>query len=288
MSISFYWKKIFKGLVLAAFAAIAGAFFIVPSGALKAAETQESKDAETQESKAAETQESKAAETQESKDAETQESKDAEAQESIKFRVAEALLPDYISELIKSGVLTPDKEADFKFIEENAFSTVDVEAEYEEKYNKTKWNDSFGKADLKYLSCIIYCEANSMSNEGKVAVGNVVLNRMRNASDWGHVTTIKEVIYDRKWGVQFSPTANGSMKKALKLYKSMDPEVYHDWEIKYMEQSIEAAKQVLRGKKVVPDDFLYFNGYVTSSKKKCEAAGTCYKIIGPHIYFQGY
>jgi len=237
MSIFFSWKKIFKGLLLTAFAAIAGVFLFAPSQASKAAQT---------------------------------------------------LLPSYIKEMIKEGEIDPEKEADKKFLEEIAFSNADIEAEYEEKYNSTKWNDSYGKADLKYLSCIIYCEANSMSNEGKVAVGNVVMNRLRDESDWGHVTTIKEVIYDRKWGVQFSPTANGSMKKALKLYKSMDPEEYRDWEIEYMENSIEAAKQVLRGKKAVPDDFMYFNGYVTSSQKKCEKAGTSYKIIGPHIYFQGY
>ena len=127
-----------------------------------------------------------------------------------------------------------------------------------------------------------------MSNEAKVAVGNVVLNRLRNTTDWGHVTTIKEVIYDRKWGVQFSPTANGSMEKALKLYKSMDPEVDRSWEIEYMEKSIEAAKQVLRGEKAVPDDFLYFNGYVEKTREKCEKAGTSYRIIEKHIYFQDY
>ena len=164
-------------------------------------------------------------------------------------------------------------------------STVDVEAEYKATYNGTKWNDSYTKADLKYLSCIIYCEANSMSNAAKVAVGNVVLNRVRNTGDWAHVTTIKEVIYDRKWAVQFSPTVNGSLDKALKLYKSMDPEEFREWEIEYMNNCIEAAKQVLRGKKTIPDNFYYFNGYVSSSKKKCEDSGKTYRIMGAHIYF---
>lgn len=207
---------------------------------------------------------------------------------SAKAEASEMILPGLLKNMIGGGEIDPDDDRAKKFIEDHALSPEDINAEFEEAQKNAKWNDSFGKADLKYLSCIIYCEANSMSNEGKVAVGNVVLNRLRNTKDWSHVTTIKEVIYDRKWGVQFSPTSNGSMEKALKLYKSMDPEVYREWEITYMENSIEAAKQVLCGEKVVPDDFLYFNGYVTRTREKCEKAGTSYRIIEGHIYYQGF
>ncbi len=200
----------------------------------------------------------------------------------------EAVLPGIIKDMIGGGEIDPDDDRAKKFLEDHALSEKNVNAEFEKIFEETEWNDSFKKSDLKYLSCIIYCEANSMSHDGKVAVGNVVINRLNDTIDWGHVTTIKEVIYDRKWGVQFSPTANGSMKKALKLYKSMDPDVDREWEIKYMEESIEAAKQVLRGEKAVPDDFMYFNGYVEKTREKCEKAGTSYRIIEGHIYFQDY
>ena len=198
---------------------------------------------------------------------------------------ASVFSPGFVKEMINAGEINPEDEVAKEFISVSAMSTVDVEAEYKATYNGTKWNDSYTRADLKYLSCIIYCEANSMSNAAKVAVGNVVLNRVRNTGDWAHVTTIKEVIYDRKWAVQFSPTVNGSLDKALKLYKSMDPEEFREWEIEYMNNCIEAAKQVLRGKKTIPDNFYYFNGYVTSSKKKCEDSGKTYRIMGAHIYF---
>ena len=207
---------------------------------------------------------------------------------SDKVLAAETLLPGFVKEIINGESVDPESDKAKQFAQESAFSEIDVEADYNEKYKNTKWNDSYTKADLKYLSCIIYCEANSMSNAGKVAVGNVVVNRMKSGGDWSHVNTIKEVIYDRKWAVQFSPTVNGSLDKALKLYKSMDPEEFRDWEIEYMKDCIEAAKQVLRGKKTIPDNFLYFNGYVSGSKKKCEDAGTSYRIIGGHIYFEGY
>ena len=198
---------------------------------------------------------------------------------------ASVFSPGFVKEMIRSGEIDPEDEVAKEFISVSAMSTVDVESEYKTAYDSMKWNDSYSKADLKYLSCIIYCEANSMSNAAKVAVGNVVLNRVRNTGDWAHVTTIKEVIYDRKWAVQFSPTVNGSMSKALKLYKSMDPDEFREWEIEYMNDSIEAAKQVLRGKKTIPDNFYYFNGYVSSSKKKCEDSGKTYRIMGAHIYF---
>ncbi len=207
---------------------------------------------------------------------------------SDKALACESLIPEFVKEIVNGEDADPESDNAKRFLSESVFSTVDVEAEYSENYKKTKWSDSYTKTDLKYLSCIIYCEANSMSSAGKVAVGNVVVNRMKSGGEWAHVNTIKDVIYDRKWAVQFSPTVNGSLKKALKLYKSMDPEEFRDWEIEYMNDCIEAAKQVLRGKKTIPDNFLYFNGYVSGSKKKCEDAGKSYRIIGGHIYFEGY
>ena len=57
-----------------------------------------------------------------------------------------------------------------------------------------------------------------------MAVGNVVVNRMKSGGEWAHVNTIKDVIYDRKWAVQFSPTVNGSLKKAESGYY-----IYQNW-----------------------------------------------------------
>ena len=66
--------------------------------------------------------------------------------------------------------------------------------------------------DLKYLSCIIWCEAGNQSYSGKIAVGVVIMNRKRSHS---FPNSVKGVIYQRG---QFSPTSNGAMKKALKAY----------------------------------------------------------------------
>ncbi len=60
--------------------------------------------------------------------------------------------------------------------------------------------------ELYWLSRIIYAEAGAEPFDGQIAVGNVVLNRVR---DEVFPSNIYDVIFDRKYGVQFTPTANG-------------------------------------------------------------------------------
>ncbi|MCR5684920.1 MAG: cell wall hydrolase [Lachnospiraceae bacterium] len=174
------------------------------------------------------------------------------------------------------------------------------DAIFEAEHDSVKIKDrGFTKKDLKYMACVIYCEATSMTYEAKIAVGNVVLNRMYDTdpNGWAHVNTIKDVIYDRKWGTQFAVTAGkpSAMDKALELYKSMDPDKYKSWQIEEMNRAIEAAKDVLKGYKTIPDDFKYFNGYIEKSIDKCRSNGWAFTVMGMedtenryrHIYFGG-
>ena len=68
--------------------------------------------------------------------------------------------------------------------------------------------------ELKLLANIIYCEAGSESYIGKVAVGNVIMNRDKSASQ---PNTITEVVYAKG---QFSPVRNGSLQRALSSDKA--------------------------------------------------------------------
>lgn len=63
--------------------------------------------------------------------------------------------------------------------------------------------------DTLLLAAIIQCEAGSECYEGKVAVGAVVLNRVRSGR---YPNTISGVIYQRG---QFGPASNGSLARAL-------------------------------------------------------------------------
>ena len=71
---------------------------------------------------------------------------------------------------------------------------------------------SFYDADAVYwLSRIISAESRGEPLIGQIAVGNVVLNRVRSSA---FPNTIWGVIFDRKYGVQFSPVANGTIYQA--------------------------------------------------------------------------
>ena len=62
--------------------------------------------------------------------------------------------------------------------------------------------------EVFWLARIIQAESGGEPLLGKIAVGNVVLNRVRSAY---YPNTIYGVIFDRKYGVQFSPILNGTI-----------------------------------------------------------------------------
>ena len=66
----------------------------------------------------------------------------------------------------------------------------------------------YDKDDLYWLSRIISAEAKGEPLKGQIAVGNVVLNRVRSSS---YPNTIYGVIFDRKHGTQFSPVSFGTI-----------------------------------------------------------------------------
>lgn len=154
-------------------------------------------------------------------------------------------------------------------------------------FSDVMWNDKYTEAELRLMSGIIYCEAGSMGESARIAVANVIINRANSKTDWGHVNTIKEVIYDQKWGVQFSPIKGSpsSLDQAMDLYDYIE-DYKGTWQYDQMQNSIAAAKKAFSGEKVIPDSFMYFNGSIESSKAKCEAKGKDYIIIDHHIYFE--
>ena len=65
--------------------------------------------------------------------------------------------------------------------------------------------------DVYWLSRIISAESRGEPLLGQVAVGNVVLNRMRHKE---YPNSIYGVIFDKKYGIQFSPVADGSIYRS--------------------------------------------------------------------------
>lgn len=139
------------------------------------------------------------------------------------------------------------------------------------KVTKTSKAKSYSKSDLKLLACLIQAEAGNQPYSGKVAVANVVLNRIK-SNKYSHVNTVKEVIYDKKWSVQFAVSVNGRLAEELKEYST--------YSSKAEKSSIKAAKAALEGKNTI-SNYLNFTRYTSSLAKK----HSNHKKIGNHIFF---
>ncbi len=87
------------------------------------------------------------------------------------------------------------KQVDFK-LEEGVSYRVKTSAEV------------YADSDLYWLSRLIEAEAGKEPLEGKIAVGNVVLNRVKTP---GFPDDVLGVIFDREYGVQFGPTETGNI-----------------------------------------------------------------------------
>lgn len=161
-------------------------------------------------------------------------------------------------------------------------------AEAADDDSQKKNGKKYTKKELRLMAATIFAEANSLSFEAKVAVGNVILNRARDTGEWGHVSTVKEVVYDRNWGiVQFaSIVGNPSpVDRAEEIYDNL--ESYKGrWQYDCMVDCIKAARAAFDGVKTVPDHFMYFNSHLQTSREKCLNAGREFVILDKHIYFE--
>ena len=105
-----------------------------------------------------------------------------------------------------------EAEAQAKAAEEAA--RIEAEAQQAALAAQAAQTAAISAEELKLLANIIYCEAGSESYVGKVAVGNVIMNRIKSASQ---PNTITEVVYAKG---QFSPVRNGSLQRALSSDKA--------------------------------------------------------------------
>ena len=117
--------------------------------------------------------------------------------------------------------------------------------------------------ELYWLSRIVSAESSGEPNQGKVAVANVVLNRVK-SNDFPN--TIYGVIFDRKYGVQFTPVSNGT------IYQNPTTD------------SIIAAKRALLGEDI-SRQCLYFLNPKTATNSWIVKNRKFYKRIGNHDFY---
>lgn len=165
----------------------------------------------------------------------------------------------------------------------------DPENELAKEDKKTK-KPTYTKEELRLLSCLVYTEAGNQSYKGMLAVANVVLNRVKSEAYY-HVNTIKEVIYDKHWAVQFSvtikskKTGKSMLEKALEAYDNgkftgSNPAA----EKKAMDKAIKAAKAALNGENNI-GDYLCFR-MNNNGAKKIRVKYTDNKVLGDHIFYR--
>ncbi len=118
--------------------------------------------------------------------------------------------------------------------------------------------------EVYWLARIISAEAKGEPMKGKIAVGNVVLNRVRSKA---YPNSIYGVIFDRKYGVQFSPVSNGT------IYQT--PTV----------DSIIAAKMCLEGYSL-STEVLYFLNPKTASSSWITQNRPYVFTIGKHAFYE--
>ncbi|NLZ82969.1 MAG: hypothetical protein GX915_04830 [Clostridiales bacterium] len=211
---------------------------------------------------------------------------DEELMETISSSLDEELEEENI---IPEGMIALiDEQGEVYYLEAPVEEPEEVEEVKKEKEVKEK--PSYSEKDLRLLSALIYAEAGNQPYKGMLAVANVVLNRANSKIYW-HVNTVKEVIYDNKWGaVQFAVTIKNKktglsiLDRSLNAYDTGEfPGKNQKSETTSMKRAIKAAKAALEGENNI-GDFLCFNGVnkgTASIKKKYD-----YKIIDGHIFYR--
>ena len=109
--------------------------------------------------------------------------------------------------------------------------------------------------DVTMIAAMIQCEAGGESFKGKVAVGNVILNRVKSSR---YPNTVKGVLTQRS---QFGPYSTGKWQRVLKNGVS--------------KECIKAAKEAMSGTN-------YVGNAKSFNNKRCGHKGT---VIGNHVFW---
>lgn len=180
----------------------------------------------------------------------------------IKIKIPDENLSGYVkSEFAK--IIVEFKEAVSKEEEELLAQLAAEKKAKQETQIKKRDSVDYDYDDLQLLSCLIHAEAGSQSYETKLAVANVVLNRMRNSGDG-----MKSVIYQPS---QFTVAASGSLQKQLNRYDN--------YSSKAELVTIKAAKDALAGSNNIGSR-THFNSYYAAVNKGYDHISSAVKMGG--------
>lgn len=128
---------------------------------------------------------------------------------------------------------------------------------------KATWSYNITAQEVLLLQRIVMAEAEGEPYKGKLAVANVVLNRLRSTN---FPDTIREVIYQK---FQFSPVGNGRINR-----------------VHPNEETVKAVHEALEGHKAVPDDTYYFLSLTLAKDLTVHHSRTKVATIGRHTFYK--
>ncbi len=104
--------------------------------------------------------------------------------------------------------------------------------------------NNYSYDDVLWLSRIVHAESQGEPVKGQIGVANVVLNRVKSKE---YPNSIYGVIFDRNYGVQFQPVANGT--------------IYNNPSLK----SVYSAKRAVYGENYVGDCLYFLNKKIATN-----------------------
>lgn len=136
---------------------------------------------------------------------------------------------------------------------------------------------NLSQAELDMLTAMIYCEARGESYEGQLAVGYVIMNRVRSTK---FPNSLEAVLREHK---QFEPAGSGRFDIVLTAYWQQIPGVIgqSEWD------SCQKAAMVCVNSDSNVGESLFFRTHapVPQLAENLEAAEVPYWIIGNHIFY---
>ena len=140
------------------------------------------------------------------------------------------------------------------------------------------WREiNFSDAEMEMLTAMIYCESRGEPYEGQLAVGYVIMNRIRSGK---FPNTLEEVLRQNR---QFEPAGSGRFDIVLTAYREGIPGVISQSE---WDSCAQAARECVNGTSNVAE-CLFFRTHapVPQLAENLEAAGVPYWIIKNHIFY---
>ena len=145
-------------------------------------------------------------------------------------------------------------------ITSNTDNTLTVSGSYSPLTHASKF---YREDEVFWLSRIITAESSGESLLGQIAVGDVILNRVKSSQ---YPNTIWGVIFDRKYGVQFSPVLDGRIYNTPTYTSTL------------------AAKICLEGTSLSDDAIFFLNPRTAESNWIIKSREYAYTIGGHDFY----